>query len=250
MLLLKNVKKYPSIICLSLVLLIICVDYIIYDFKNIDHEPPVVNVISNNLTLYEYQDINYSDYIEVSDNFNNYHINVVDEETSKLPGNKVVVIEAIDDAGLKTSVSLNVNIISNEDWNNYVIENTYNYKYRNPKNDGLIEIKGYAENTIFTLAQSFIGMKGSCNEVAQAFIDQYFGLGDNIILDTYPITLEEAEPGDIIYYVNGGVGLQHYAVYLGGSSALHGNINGTTVIASVYMNKGSAPQFRRINSIQ
>ena len=43
------------------------------------------------------------------------------------------------------------------------------------ENDNLVETKGYADKDAFHLAENFIGMKGSCNEVAQAFINSYFG---------------------------------------------------------------------------
>ena len=89
-------------------------------------------------------------------------------------------------------------------------------------------------------------MPGGCNVVAQAFINSYYGEGYNIF-DTYPVSKEEAMPGDIIYYVNGGLGDHHYAVYLGGASALQGNIYGTTVLGSVYMTYGTEPQFQRLN---
>jgi len=52
----------------------------------------------------------------------------------------------------------------------------------------------------------------------------------------------QAQPGDLIFYANGGMGLPHIAVYIGGGQAVHGGWNGdTTVIASAYV--GSGPVF-------
>ena len=117
------------------------------------------------------------------------------------------------------------------------------------ENVDLLLEKGHADYDAFNLALEFVGMRGGCNEVAQAFINAYFNEGYNVF-DTYDVTYEEAKPGDIIYYANGGEVLQHYAVYLGGASALQGNINGTTVIGSVYMTNGSLPQFKRLNGLE
>lgn len=214
-----------------------------------DTVKPKVKVLQNNLSFYEFEDFDYLDYVEVINNTESCTLLVKNKEEAYAPGKKTVEIEAIDSSGNTWSVYLFVNITSNEDWNNYVNSNTYNYAYRKLANDNLINTKGYADVNAFELAKSFVGMKGACNTVAQAFIDAYLGSGYDV-LNTYPITLEEARPGDIIYYSNGGLGEQHYATYLGGSSALQGNINGTTVIGSVYMSHGSTPQFKRLVGLQ
>lgn len=214
-----------------------------------DHEAPVIKVLEDDLRFFASDDINYLDYIEVSDNSNEFEINIINEEYSKLPGKRCVEIEAIDKEGNSAFANINVNIIDDEEWENFIVENTYNYKYRRSENSDFLKEKGHADYDAFNLALEFIGMRGGCNEVAQAFINAYFGEGYDVLLGTHAVTKEEARPGDIIYYTNGGEGLQHYAVYLGGTSALQGNINGTTVIGSVYMNNGSAPQFRRLNGL-
>lgn len=51
----------------------------------------------------------------------------------------------------------------------------------------------------------------------------------------------EAQPGDLIYYANGGGGMAHIAVYVGNGMAVHGGFNGSTVLYSV--NVGSGPVF-------
>lgn len=214
-----------------------------------DHEAPVIKVLEDDLLFFVSDDINYLDYIEVSDNSNEFEINIINEEYSKLPGKRNIEIEAIDKEGNIASANINVNIIDDEKWEDFIIENTYNYKYRRSENVDLLLEKGHADYDAFNLALEFVGMKGGCNEVAQAFINAYFNERYNVF-DTYDVTYEEAKPGDIIYYANGGEGLQHYAVYLGGASALQGNINGTTVIGSVYMTNGSLPQFKRLNGLE
>lgn len=66
----------------------------------------------------------------------------------------------------------------------------------------------------------------------------YLGLGRTV-------SAAEAQPGDLAYYANGGMGLAHIAVYVGNGQAIHGGWNGgTTALASV--NVGSGPVFIRV----
>jgi cell wall-associated NlpC family hydrolase len=59
------------------------------------------------------------------------------------------------------------------------------------------------------------------------------------------VPASEAQPGDLAYYVNGGMGLAHIAVYVGNGQAVHGGWNGnTTALFSV--NVGSGPVFIRV----
>lgn len=57
------------------------------------------------------------------------------------------------------------------------------------------------------------------------------------------IPQSQASPGDIIYYADGGVGIAHIAIYIGGGRAVHGGWSGyNTVVAGVNIG-GSAPVF-------
>lgn len=59
------------------------------------------------------------------------------------------------------------------------------------------------------------------------------------------VPASEAQPGDIVYYANGGMGLAHIGVYAGNGKAVHGGWNGNqTVVASAYV--GSGPVFIRV----
>ncbi|MET4004702.1 cell wall-associated NlpC family hydrolase [Arthrobacter sp. UYCu511] len=53
----------------------------------------------------------------------------------------------------------------------------------------------------------------------------------------------EAQPGDLIYYADGGVGLAHIAVYIGNGQAVHGGYMGNTQIAGASIPGASAPVF-------
>ncbi|MDQ4490893.1 NlpC/P60 family protein [Sinomonas sp. ASV486] len=59
------------------------------------------------------------------------------------------------------------------------------------------------------------------------------------------VSAAEAQPGDLAYYANGGMGMAHIAVYVGNGMAVHGGWNGgTTALFSV--NVGSGPVFIRV----
>lgn len=56
------------------------------------------------------------------------------------------------------------------------------------------------------------------------------------------VSQAEAQPGDLVYYANGGTGMAHIAVYAGNGQAVHGGwLGNKTVLASV--NVGSGPVF-------
>ncbi|WP_285728094.1 NlpC/P60 family protein [Psychromicrobium xiongbiense] len=56
------------------------------------------------------------------------------------------------------------------------------------------------------------------------------------------VSQAEAQPGDLIYYANGGAGAAHIAVYVGNGMAVHGGFNGNqTKLFTV--NVGSGPVF-------
>ncbi|MEX5264602.1 NlpC/P60 family protein [Kocuria sp. CPCC 205231] len=59
------------------------------------------------------------------------------------------------------------------------------------------------------------------------------------------VSAGQAQPGDLVYYADGGMGAAHIGVYIGGGKAVHGGWNGgTTVIDSV--NVGSGPVYVRV----
>ncbi|MET3720861.1 MULTISPECIES: NlpC/P60 family protein [unclassified Arthrobacter] len=60
------------------------------------------------------------------------------------------------------------------------------------------------------------------------------------------VSAAEAQPGDLIYYADGGAGMAHIAVYAGNGQAVHGGYNGNqTVVFSA--NVGSGPVFIRVS---
>ncbi len=100
-----------------------------------------------------------------------------------------------------------------------------------------------AGGDVWSIANSLVGMPGDCFYICQLFIQAYTGQWRSFG-DVYQT--DSPEPGDLIYYADGGTGYQHWAIYLGGDQSLQGNYNGTTVIRSLYISSASAPIFYKL----
>lgn len=110
-------------------------------------------------------------------------------------------------------------------------------------------VAGYANGAaIAAAALAQLGRRQDCtrlvtNSLAAVGISHhgwpvsYTALGDRISAD-------KAMPGDLIYYVNGGMGLAHIAVYIGNGMAVHGGWNGNQTV-TFKSNVGSGPIFIR-----
>jgi len=103
--------------------------------------------------------------------------------------------------------------------------------------------------TIAAAAYAQIGVSQDCtalatNALAAAGIN-YHGWPAGYLSLGRTVSAAEAQPGDLAYYQNGGVGMAHIAVYVGNGMAVHGGWNGgTTALYSV--NIGSGPVFIRV----
>ena len=80
--------------------------------------------------------------------------------------------------------------------------------------------------------------KAGVSDAYQLWPDQYQGV--------YGYYTDSPQAGDLIYYNNGGRGVDHIAVYIGNGQAVHGNYNGKTVIAGAYQNGMGNPQYIRV----
>lgn len=100
-----------------------------------------------------------------------------------------------------------------------------------------------AGGDVWSIANGLVGTPGNCFYICQLFIQAFTGEWNSLgnIYQT-----DSPSPGDLIYYANGGMGAQHWAIYLGGDQALHGNYNGTAVIRSIYLKSGSSPVFYKL----
>lgn len=103
--------------------------------------------------------------------------------------------------------------------------------------------------TIAAAAYAQLGVSQDCtalatNALAAAGIN-YHGWPAGYLSLGRTVSAAEAQPGDLAYYQNGGMGMAHIAVYVGNGQAVHGGWNGgTTSLFSV--NVGSGPVFIRV----
>jgi peptidoglycan DL-endopeptidase CwlO len=103
--------------------------------------------------------------------------------------------------------------------------------------------------TIAAAAYAQLGVSQDCtalasNALAAAGIN-FHGWPAGYLSLGRTVSAAEAQPGDLAYYQNGGVGMAHIAVYVGNGMAVHGGWNGgTTALYSV--NVGSGPVFIRV----
>ena len=105
---------------------------------------------------------------------------------------------------------------------------------------------------IAAAAQTLVGVTDGqwCTQVVQqalalAGVSDAYQLWPDQYASTYGYYTNDPQPGNLIYYNNGGRGVDHIAIYIGNGLAVHGNYNGRTVIESVYI-PGGAPQFIQV----
>ena len=195
------------------------------------------------------------DFVEVSDEISNVNVTSFGKLDVDEPGTYIITILAIDSCQNMATELSEVKVVTTEEYaeieaqrarQRIIDERDARIAYRQ-------EMMEYLENNydetlyneVYSLATAYIGMEGQCVEVAIKFLNNYRGSYTNLS-DSYQISYEDARPGDIIEYADGGNGLWHVAVYLGNGQALHGNWKGRTVISSVVVSKATDPIFKRL----
>lgn len=107
-------------------------------------------------------------------------------------------------------------------------------------------VKSGVGATIAAAAYAQLGVAQDCtalatNSLAAAGIN-YHGWPAGYLSLGRTVSQAEAQPGDLVYYADGGMGMAHIAVYVGNGTAVHGGWGGgTTALFSV--NVGSGPVF-------
>ena len=208
--------------------------------------------------------INIPEYFSASDDSGNCQLLSFGKIDVTKEGNYELLVIATDDSLNATSAKLKVKIMSKEDYQKkhdkrakekeeaerlarqeaIAKENAAKAEARLAQANSLSNIP--SNSSLSVTANAMVGMPGDCFYMATALMQKVYG--PNVSLSNrYAISASEAQPGDIIFYANGGLGTTHWAVYLGGTTAFHGNWNGRAKIGSVYLNSGSAPQFYRVN---
>lgn len=210
-----------------------------------DVDPPVITVSDKKPVLKEGEMIDIREYVEVSDEEGDARlVSFVSEDLSEA-GDHEITLLAVDESGNLASTVFQFHVMNEEEYDEYYRKLNFYINPTRTLNINIGEVMGDGTVTdAYSLAQQFIGMGGDCFYVAQQFTYAY--LGNYAIGSAYAISPYDAQPGDVIYYTDGGIGYEHWAIYLGGDRALQGNFNGTTIIGNVYLNNASEPQFRRI----
>ena len=106
---------------------------------------------------------------------------------------------------------------------------------------------------ISSSAQELVGVTDGlwCTQVVQqalanAGVSDAYQLWPDQYQGVYGYYTDSPQAGDLIYYNNGGRGVDHIAVYIGNGQAVNGNYNGKTVIAGAYQNGMGNPQYIRV----
>lgn len=102
-------------------------------------------------------------------------------------------------------------------------------------------------------AQKLVGVTDGlwCTQVVQqalanAGVSDAYQLWPDQYAGQYGYYTNDPQEGDLLYYNNGGRGVDHIAIYIGNGQAVHGNYEGKTVIASAYLSTVASPQFIRV----
>ena len=106
---------------------------------------------------------------------------------------------------------------------------------------------------ISSSAQGLVGVTDGlwCTQVVQqalanAGVSDAYQLWPDQYAGQYGYYTNDPQEGDLLYYNNGGRGVDHIAIYIGNGQAVHGNYEGKTVIASAYLSTAASPQFIRV----
>ncbi|MBG6215607.1 LysM repeat protein [Arthrobacter sp. CAN_A6] len=117
---------------------------------------------------------------------------------------------------------------------------------------GVTEIPATSTNSaILASAQSQLGAGQDCTILGEQALKAagIGGVGDESPagLMEFATPVSNPQPGDFIYYQDGGAGVPHNAVYIGDGKAIHSGFNGgQTVVNSADI--GSGPSYYRVNA--
>ena len=211
-------------------------------------------------TVYQIQypmgeDFDVTSYVEASDDSGEVTLTSFGQVDLEKIGVYEITVIATDSSMNASSLKMEVNVITKEDYDQKKSEleearaqrerEAAQRKAQEQRQAQIADLsKIAASGDLNALAQSMVGMGGDCYYIANLFLQSAYGISASNRSST-PISASEAQPGDIIFYQNGGLGTTHWAIYLGGTTALQGNFNGRTIIGSVYLPYGSAPIFYR-----
>lgn len=142
--------------------------------------------------------------------------------------------------------------VSEETVSDYTPEPEIDYSYAEPEVTNQNQY-GELNTNIVASAKELVGVTDGqwCTEVVQqalanAGVSDAYQLWPDEYAAQYGYYTDTPEAGNLIYYNNGGRGVDHIAIYIGDGEAVHGNYLGQTVIASAYIDGAGAPQFIQV----
>lgn len=219
-----------------------------------DNLAPVIELSEERVELEEGESFDPEEYIvsiydEVDGDINDYDIeNDVDVD---VPGEYEVFYRAVDVNGNKSEASIIV-IVNEKEEPEPEVEEVAPVNASSPANNTspATDAPAYSgANAIVNSAYNQLGRNQDCtrlvsNALAAVGIYHHSYPAGYLKLGTV-VSYADAQPGDVIYYLNGGAGVPHVAIYIGNGQAIHGGWKGyTTVIASAFI--GPNPVFIRV----
>lgn len=207
-----------------------------------DTTAPVVSVLWDEDTITEGDDFDPEDYFDsaIDDVDGEIAHETESDVDNYTPGTYTVTYRAKDSAGNEGSASVTITVEEKPEPEQDYYANSYNYGGYSGS------LSGVSGSTIASAALAQVGSYQDCtvlasNALAAAGISYHGWPAGYMSLGTI-VSGAEAQPGDLIYYADGGMGVSHIAVYIGGGQAVHGGWNGaSTVVAGAYI--GSGPVF-------
>lgn len=207
-----------------------------------DTTAPVIKVSKKKDTITEGDDFNAEDYFKsaIDDVDGVLEHTTVSDVDSETPGVYTITYHAKDKAGNKAKATVKITVEEKPE------ELSAADYYYSGEYNGAVSVNG---NAVVNAALAQLGKSQDCtmlvtNSLAAVGINFHSAPAGYMQLGSI-VSAAEAQPGDIIYYADGGIGVPHVAIYLGGNQAVHGGWTGdTTVVNRVY--GGSGPVFIHI----
>lgn len=111
------------------------------------------------------------------------------------------------------------------------------------EDDGNYQPTGGGNQAVVDAALAQLGVTQWCTELVQKAVaasGTFTWTGYGSLSQLKQVPMSEAQPGDILYYADGGIGLEHVAIYLGDGKAVHGGWGSerTTAVSTAYVGSG------------
>lgn len=106
-----------------------------------------------------------------------------------------------------------------------------------------VQPAGGGNQAVVNAALAQLGVTQWCTELVQKAVaasGTFTWTGYGSLSQLKQVPMSEAQPGDILYYADGGIGLQHVAIYIGDGKAVHGGWGSerTTAVSTAYVGSG------------